>query len=135
MAVLLPFVYFGTAGAAYLYRAHASTAAAGAVRLPKLPPITSASRILVFSPHPDDEALGCAGLIRQAVTAGATVRVVLFTNGDGFRVAAERQYRRLNVDARDYIAFGRLRQEESRDAMRALGQSASDGAELLQVGL
>src|SRR5574340_1404799 len=39
-------------------------------------------RILVVAPHPDDESLGCAGLIKQAVENGADVHVVVMTNGD-----------------------------------------------------
>lgn len=37
--------------------------------------------ILVFVPHPDDETIGCGGLIAKAIEAGITVDVVLVTDG------------------------------------------------------
>jgi LmbE family N-acetylglucosaminyl deacetylase len=36
---------------------------------------------IVFSPHPDDETLGCGGTIAQKKKAGATVTVVFMTDG------------------------------------------------------
>src|SRR6188508_1824893 len=42
------------------------------------------TRLLVLAPHPDDEALGTAGLIRRVVGAGGSVRVILITSGDAF---------------------------------------------------
>lgn len=38
-------------------------------------------RLLILAPHPDDEILGCAGLIRRAVAAGDAVRVVIVSDG------------------------------------------------------
>ncbi|HOX41663.1 MAG TPA: PIG-L family deacetylase [bacterium] len=39
-------------------------------------------KILVFSPHPDDETLAAGGYIYEAVKAGATVKIVLVTDGN-----------------------------------------------------
>jgi LmbE family N-acetylglucosaminyl deacetylase len=39
--------------------------------------------LLVVSPHPDDETLCCAGVIRRVVTAGGHVSVVWITSGEG----------------------------------------------------
>jgi LmbE family N-acetylglucosaminyl deacetylase len=47
-----------------------------------LPSVASAKTILVFSPHPDDEALVAAGHVRAALAAGHTVKIILLTNGD-----------------------------------------------------
>lgn len=41
-----------------------------------------ADRILVFSPHPDDETIGAGGYIAQATQAQAQVWIVLVTNGN-----------------------------------------------------
>jgi LmbE family N-acetylglucosaminyl deacetylase len=57
----------------------------------------SQERILVFAPHPDDETLGCGGLLSKAKKAGAEVFVQFITVGDtadesakGFSTAEER---------------------------------------------
>lgn len=42
----------------------------------------SQQRILVLSPHPDDEILGCGGLIHKAKAAGAEVFVQFLTVGN-----------------------------------------------------
>lgn len=38
-------------------------------------------RLLVFAPHPDDEILGCAGLMARVRRQGGAVRVVLVSDG------------------------------------------------------
>lgn len=40
------------------------------------------ARLVVVSPHPDDEALGCGGLIATARAIGLSVRVVSVTDGE-----------------------------------------------------
>ncbi len=44
--------------------------------------ITPLDRILVLSPHPDDEVLGAGGVIQQAVALKDPVKIVYFTYGD-----------------------------------------------------
>lgn len=39
-------------------------------------------RILVLAPHPDDEVLGCGGIIQRAVSMKLPVKVVFLTYGD-----------------------------------------------------
>jgi LmbE family N-acetylglucosaminyl deacetylase/GT2 family glycosyltransferase len=41
-----------------------------------------ARRILVFSPHPDDEIIGCGGTLALAHANGAKVKVVVITDGE-----------------------------------------------------
>ncbi|MGQ0616006.1 MAG: PIG-L deacetylase family protein [Acidimicrobiia bacterium] len=45
-------------------------------------------RVLVVSPHPDDESLGCAGTMARLARAGAVMRVVVATDGDATRGSA-----------------------------------------------
>ncbi|MGI4791532.1 MAG: PIG-L deacetylase family protein [Janthinobacterium lividum] len=78
-------------------------------------------RLLVFAPHPDDETLGAAGLMRQARLRGDDVRVVLITNGDGFRISAAQEFHELTVPPKDFVRYGYLRQREARTALGVLG--------------
>ena len=43
--------------------------------------------LLIFAPHPDDEALGCAGVLRRALKNGDEVLVVVATCGDAYQSA------------------------------------------------
>ncbi|SRR6201996_4480222 len=52
-----------------------------------LPPIDSATSLLVVSPHPDDETLCCAGAMRRVLEAGGRVSIVWMTSGDGSELA------------------------------------------------
>ena len=78
-------------------------------------------RILIISPHPDDEILAAGGLIQEALAAGSDVRVVFMTSGDGFRrgVLAEPGPRRPTPEC--YVSYGEKRQYESVTVLTALG--------------
>jgi len=89
---------------------------------------TRSESIVVFAPHPDDEVIGCAGIIMHAVARGARVKVVAITSGDGFPAAAAGvTHKRVDhLDPDDFLALSRLRQTESRTALDLLGGKAND---------
>ena len=78
-------------------------------------------RLLVFAPHPDDETLGAAGLMRQARLRGDDVRAVIITNGDGFRISAEQYFHEVVVSPQDFVRYAYMRQGEARTALAVLG--------------
>ncbi len=90
-------------------------------RLPAAPAPHPGQRLLVFAPHPDDETLGAAGLMRQARLRNDDVRVVIITNGDGFRISAASEFHELTVSPKDFVRYGYLRQGEARTALGVLG--------------
>jgi len=84
--------------------------------------------IVVFAPHPDDEVIGCAGVIQQALARGARVTVVAITSGDGFPEAAagvsHHPVKQLIPD--DFFALSQFRQAQSRTALGILGGKPED---------
>ncbi|WP_117238410.1 PIG-L deacetylase family protein [Thermus sediminis] len=66
---------------------HALLASAWVRRLPLFAP-GPGERLLVLAPHPDDEVLAAAGLMRRVHGAGGRVSVVYLTSGDAFDLAA-----------------------------------------------
>ncbi|GGM59299.1 PIG-L domain-containing protein [Deinococcus arenae] len=89
--------------------------------LPAAPAFRAGQRVLILSPHPDDETLCCAGIIQQARAAGAQVSVVWATAGDGFEFDAILTRRVLDPTAQDMQALGNLRMLEARRAAGVLG--------------
>lgn len=73
-------------------------------------------RVLVFSPHPDDEVIACGGTIARLTTEGARVEVVFATDGAMSHSAV------LDIHSDPTPAELRLvRREEARSAAVALG--------------
>jgi LmbE family N-acetylglucosaminyl deacetylase len=97
----------------------------GAVAQPRS---TRPDSIVVFAPHPDDEVIGCAGIIMQALARGARVKVVAITSGDGFPAAAAGVAHKAvdQVGPDDFFALSRFRQMQSRTALGILGGKDDD---------
>jgi LmbE family N-acetylglucosaminyl deacetylase len=51
--------------------------------LASLEQVTNGERVMVLAPHPDDESLGCGGLIAQACAIGQPPVVGILTDGTG----------------------------------------------------
>ena len=92
------------------------------------PSTASPDSVVVFAPHPDDEDIGCAGIIQQALARGAQVHVVDITSGDGFPASAAGVTRKPvnQVGPDDFFALSRFRENESREALEILGGKADD---------
>ena len=87
---------------------------AAASRLPigTLADVTKGGGLVVVAPHPDDESLGCGGLIAAACAQSVPVRLVVVSDGVGSHPNS-RRYPPSRLRA--------LREEETRDAAAALG--------------
>jgi LmbE family N-acetylglucosaminyl deacetylase len=102
-------------------------ASAGAGKPEAIEPLISKeTRLMVFSPHPDDESLGAAGLMQRVIKTGGSVKVVFITNGDGFPEAVEMGGHICNPTPRDFREYGEDRMEESLKALSVLGLKESD---------
>ncbi len=104
-----------------------NTLAAASVPFPEP---TSADRILVVSPHPDDESLCCAGILQRALARGARVAVVWVTAGDAFEFDALVTERHLRLKGRGMERLGHTRIAEALAAGETLGIPADSLAVL-----
>ena len=75
------------------------------------------SPMLILSPHPDDETLGCGGLLATASDLGLRPRVVYLTDGDA-------SHRGSSYWTRERL--GRLRRQEAIAALADLGVPPDD---------
>jgi len=66
-------------------------------------------RVLVISPHPDDEAIGCGGTLCRHIVRGDEVQVVFLTSGEK------------GGHARSEADTIRVREREAREAAKILG--------------
>ncbi len=88
--------------------------------------ISHATRLIVFSPHPDDESLGAGGLIQRVLKAGGKVKVVFITSGEGFPEGVEKEHHISHPTAKDYRRYGVERREEALKATSILGVKDHD---------
>lgn len=91
---------------------------------PPLSALQMDDRVLVVSPHPDDETLCCGGLIQQALAAGAAVAIVWITDGDGFEFDAVVVEHTLRPRSGGLLRLGAQRMREARAAAEMLGVPA-----------
>jgi LmbE family N-acetylglucosaminyl deacetylase/glycosyltransferase involved in cell wall biosynthesis len=67
-------------------------------------------RLLVLAPHPDDEVIGCGGLVAQHAREERGIRVLIATDG------AE-----ADANAKDRESYRSTREQESRQGLQLLG--------------
>lgn len=80
-------------------------------------------KVLIIAPHPDDETLGPGGFAQQAADAGAAVKAVVVTTGDGYQHAVQVNLKIKNPKPADYRALAEMRHKESVAAMGIVGVS------------
>jgi len=92
--------------------------------IPFQPAFLRGERLLVLAPHPDDEAIGCGGVVARHLREGRSVRVVIATDG----AAAE------GTALADPESYRALRETESERGLAVLtGDAQPPGAPVLQL--
>ena len=101
--------------------AHTQPTATQTSSIGTIAPINKDERILILAPHPDDETIGCAGVIQEAVSKGAHIKIVYLTNGDHNQIAFIVYEKRLPLRTGEFIHMGEVRRKEAIKAMNLLG--------------
>ena len=78
-------------------------------------------RLLILAPHPDDEVLGCGGILERAVAMRLPVRVIFFTYGDNNQWSFAIYRKHPVVMPKAIQAMGLVRHDEALAAARILG--------------
>lgn len=101
--------------------------------LPRLRPDIelTGKRLLLITPHPDDESLALGGLIQQALRKGADITLLQVTDGDNNPWPQRWLERRWRIGPDDRKRWGRRRAGEVRQAIECLGLP---GASLRRLG-
>lgn len=79
-----------------------------------------AKKILILSPHPDDDVIGCGGTIASFVANGSKVKIVYLTRG------AMSPNSKKRLSAGEKVELAKTRENEAREAARILGVSNLD---------
>jgi len=78
-------------------------------------------RILILAPHPDDEVLGCAGIIQNALSKQLPVKVVFFTYGDNNEWSFWVYRKHPVIFSKSVQSMGLIRHNEAIEADKVLG--------------
>jgi LmbE family N-acetylglucosaminyl deacetylase len=89
-----------------------------------IPAIDSQTSLLVVSPHPDDETLCCAGVIRRVLAAGGHASIVWLTSGDASELDLFFIERALLIRPAKMRDLAARRMREARAAATILGVPA-----------
>jgi hypothetical protein len=96
-----------------------------AAPLPISPTLNPDDRIMVLAPHPDDESIGCGGVIQQAVAMKLPVRIVWLTNGDNNEWSFIMYRKHLVFMPEACRQMGEVRHHEAVAAAKILGVDSS----------
>ncbi|MGO9244070.1 MAG: PIG-L deacetylase family protein [Verrucomicrobiia bacterium] len=89
--------------------------------LPSCPTLTPDDRIIIFAPHPDDESIGCGGIIQQALALKVPVRIVWLTYGDNNEWSFFLYRKHIVVMPEAVRLMGEVRHQEAVAAAQVLG--------------
>jgi LmbE family N-acetylglucosaminyl deacetylase len=87
--------------------------------------LNAQTRLLVVSPHPDDESIATGELIQQVRQSGGDVRILLLTNGDNNPWPQRWVERRLRIGIEERRRWGERRRGEVAQALQQLGVDPS----------
>ena len=66
-------------------------------------------RILVISPHPDDEVIGCGGTLAKYISKGSQIEIIFLTSGED------------GIKGKNDLETMQIREQESREVAKFMG--------------
>ena len=66
-------------------------------------------RILVISPHPDDEVIGCGGTLAKYISKGSQIEIIFLTSGED------------GIKGKNDLETMQIREQESREVEKFMG--------------
>jgi len=88
--------------------------------------LSATDRVLVLAPHPDDEVIGCGGILQKVTAMNLPVRVVFLTNGDENQWSFMMYRKHPVIMPRAVRLMGEVRHSEAVAAARVLGVTTSN---------
>ncbi len=92
-------------------------------KTPETLTLTQQDRILILAPHPDDEVLGCGGIIQRATKMNLPIKVVFLTYGDQNQWSFILYRKRPVIMPKAAQQMGLVRHDEALEADKVLGIS------------
>lgn len=83
--------------------------------------LSRGDRLLILAPHPDDEAIGCGGIIQRAVAMKLPLKIVYLTYGENNQLAFLVYKKHPVLSKAGLVRMGEQRRKEATAAMAALG--------------
>jgi LmbE family N-acetylglucosaminyl deacetylase len=114
--LLICFFGLGTIGGLLLSRGN----------LVNFPDISKDTKMLIIAPHIDDEVIGSAGIIQDALNKGAKIKIVYVTNGDDSIGAVAKENKSIYLKPNEFINLGVQRMQEGVNATKVLGVNKED---------
>ncbi|MCK9614811.1 MAG: PIG-L family deacetylase [Candidatus Omnitrophica bacterium] len=87
---------------------------------------SSADRVLILAPHPDDEIIASGGIIQKALKGNSKVKIVYLTSGEYNEISYFFYKRNPAISRHGFINIGETRQKEAYNAAAFLGVAKKD---------
>ena len=109
----------------YRHRSHPTVYPTFTGPLPKMT-LKADDRVMILAPHPDDEVLGCGGVIQQAQAMNLPVHIVFMTYGDSYEWSFIKYKKRLVLSPKGVEGMAEVRHREALAADTSLGVKPED---------
>ncbi|BCX14365.1 MAG: hypothetical protein KatS3mg088_048 [Patescibacteria group bacterium] len=90
-------------------------------RLSRFPQVGFNSRLLILSPHPDDEVLIAGGLIQRVLKEGGQVKIVYLTTGDSSINSVIKIDKNVKLSPGEFVKLANICHDEAIKATKVLG--------------